>query len=105
MALLSKQSAIKAKLLRFNPPEITNNEIKANYYAEDMDVFASASVLFVMVLKSVPFNSSSYSDPYYSRLIKKDTSGFWKIFDSENTLSKDFKGTAFSRESKQNRSL
>jgi len=44
-----------------------------------------------MVLKSIPFNSSLYDDPYYSRLCKKDTSQFWKIFDSENILSPEFK--------------
>ena len=77
---------------RYNAPEITNNDVERTYYAENIDVFACASVLFVMVLKSIPFNSSLYDDPYYSRLCKKDTSQFWKIFDSENILSPEFKG-------------
>lgn len=45
-----------------------------------------------MVLQSIPFNSSLYTDPYYSRLCKKEnTSRFWKIFDPENSLSFEFK--------------
>lgn len=77
---------------RYNAPEITNNEFQQNYFAEGADVFASASTLFVMMLKSIPFNSSLFSDPYYSRLCKKDTSQFWKIFDPSCTLSLDYKG-------------
>jgi len=75
----------------YNAPEITNNEFQQNYFAEGVDVFASASTLFVMMLKSIPFNSSLFSDPYYSRLCKKDTSQFWKIFDPSSTLSLDYK--------------
>lgn len=79
-------------MTRYNAPEIANNSVSGEYYAEEADIFASGASLFVMVLQSVPFNSSSFSDPYYSRLCKKDTSRFWKIFDSENTLSFEFKG-------------
>jgi serine/threonine protein kinase len=75
----------------YNAPEITNNSIPNEYFAEDADVFASASTLFVMVLQSIPFNSSLFNDPYYSRLCKKDTSKFWKIFDTGNTLTYEFK--------------
>jgi len=84
---------------RYNAPEITNSEFQKHYFAEDADVFSTASALFVMMLKSIPFNSSLFSDPYYSRLCKKDTSQFWKIFDPACTLSLDFKGilSSFSR--------
>jgi SNF-related kinase/serine kinase len=75
----------------FNAPEITNVNLHTNYFAEDVDVFACASVLFLMVFKSAPFNCSLSNDPYYSRLCKKDTSSFWKIFEGTGYISPEFK--------------
>jgi len=45
-----------------------------------------------MVMKSIPFNNSSYTDPYYSRLCKKDSNQFWKIFPGSKNVSQEFKG-------------
>jgi len=85
----SNQQAIGSP--EYNAPEITNNTLPGEYYAENADIFASACALFVMVLQSIPFNNSLFSDPYYSRLCKKDTSKFWKIFDTENKLTSEFR--------------
>jgi len=46
-----------------------------------MDLFASALVLFMMVMKSAPFGSTHRSDPYYKKLALKDKTNFWKIFE------------------------
>jgi len=75
----------------YNAPEITNNTVPGDYYAEDTDIFSSACALFVMIFQSIPFNSSLFSDPYYTRLCKKDTSKFWKIFDPTNMISTELK--------------
>lgn len=64
---------------------------QGEYFAEEADIFACGAVLFVMVLKSNPFNSSAYNDPYYTRFCKPDNTDFWKIFDPEGILSIDFK--------------
>ena len=40
-----------------------------------------------MVMNSMPFQTTSLSDPYYKRLIAKDTTNFWKIFSRSSGFS------------------
>lgn len=77
---------------RYNAPEITNSDIFQTYSADDVDLFAAATMLFTMVMKSAPFRCSNYQDPYYARLCKGDKSAFWKIFQTIYNPSDDFKG-------------
>lgn len=51
----------------YSPPEVTNH-LKESYFAEDADLFASACILFLLVMKSAPFQSTVSIDPYYMRL-------------------------------------
>ena len=60
----------------FNPPEITNAFEGDTYFAEEVDIFCLASVLFLMVMKSSAFNSTNVNDPYYERL-NRNTKEFW----------------------------
>ena len=76
---------------RYNPPEITNSNSFESYSAEATDLFASATMLFMMVMKSAPFNSSNYQDPYYSRLCKSEKFQFWKVFQNIYNPSDEFK--------------
>lgn len=55
-----------------------------------MDIFQCALVLFMMVMKSQPFNSTHYEDPYYKKLCNNKTN-FWKIFASNCEPSLEFK--------------
>lgn len=90
-----KYSIFKYINTRYNPPEVTNNQIHSFYYGEDLDIFACGVLLFMMVVRSSPFLSSNYNDVYYSRLIKKDKSSFWKIFESNAKFSAEFKGSYY----------
>ena len=38
----------------YSPPEVTN-KLKESYFAEEADLFASACILFLLVMKSAPF--------------------------------------------------
>lgn len=65
----------------YNPPEISNSGLFYNstYFADEMDLFASGIVLFLMVMKSMPFEKSSKDDRYY-KILCSNKSMFWNIY-------------------------
>ncbi|KAL4490939.1 hypothetical protein ABPG72_008675 [Tetrahymena utriculariae] len=76
----------------YNPPEITQNQYSGiKYNAEPMDLFSSACVLFMMVMSSAPFGSTSSSDRYYSRFCMDNKNNFWKIFAYNYKPTNEFK--------------
>ncbi|EAR92948.2 Serine/Threonine kinase domain protein (macronuclear) [Tetrahymena thermophila SB210] len=76
----------------YNPPEITQNQYSGiKYNAEPIDLFSSACVLFMMVMSSAPFGSTSSSDRYYSRFCMDNKNNFWKIFAYNYKPTNEFK--------------
>lgn len=63
----------------YNPPELTNQNKNKTYQPESVDIFASAVILFTMVMKSAPFKNTKTSDEYY-KLFKTNKSNYWQIF-------------------------
>lgn len=56
-------------------PEINNRE---KYNSNEVDLFAAAIVLFIMVVGTPPFTKAVKTDPYYNLLIQtKHTEKFW----------------------------
>ena len=70
-----------------NAPEITQGKL---FDGEKADVFAAGVCVFFMVLGCPPFGSANSRDAYFRRLLRKDKSAFWTIFESRK-VSPEFK--------------
>jgi len=55
-------------------PEIN---MKMPYNANDVDLFASAIVLFILVVGTPPFSKACTKDPYYNLIVQGKTDKFW----------------------------
>lgn len=69
------------------PPEI----YLYNTYNEKCDIFNLGVVLFELVTGFIPFQTATYSDLWYKKIIKQDYSLYWKIFDRDEKYSREFK--------------
>lgn len=76
----------------YNAPEITNKNKYKTYYADQMDFYSAGIVLFIMVMKSAPFVTTSLTDQYFQRFNMNDKHNFWDIFSQTVTPSDQFKG-------------
>jgi len=56
-------------------PEILNVQ---PYKGNEVDLFASAIVLFIMLTGNPPFNRAHKSDPYYRLITNNTLANFWK---------------------------
>ena len=75
----------------YNPPEVSNAaHYGGSYKADEMDIFQSALVLFMMVMKSMPFGSTVIHDGLFKRWCA-DKKKFWKIFAVNYDPSPEFK--------------
>jgi serine/threonine protein kinase len=78
--------------VRYMAPELIAN---LQYKPKQVDLFASAVILFTMVTQRFPFKSAEPSDELYQFIILKDFIGFWhahsEIDPSTNDLSEEFK--------------
>lgn len=75
----------------YNAPEITNKNKYKTYYADQMDFYSAGIVLFIMVMKSAPFVTTSLTDQYFQRFNMNDKHNFWDIFSQTVTPSDQFK--------------
>jgi len=53
------------------------------YDGKDVDLFASAIILFIMVVGSPPFTTATPDDPYYRALASNQLDLFWSSFCSD----------------------
>jgi serine/threonine protein kinase len=78
--------------LNYMAPELIAN---LQYNPKQVDLFASAVILFIMVTSRFPFKSAEPSDELYQFIILKDFDGFWNahfLLDAAiNDLSEEFK--------------
>ena len=65
-------------------------EIVQNFNFSKVDFFSLGIILFLLVLKSLPFNKADLSDKYYQKFLT-DKNFFWNIFKNIRTVSDDFK--------------
>ena len=56
-----------------------------------LDVFSLGVLLFVIVMKSLPFSRADVLDSYYKRFVE-NPDAFWKIFAKLRVVSEDFQG-------------
>ena len=70
--------------------------MKKSYTGEGIDLFAAATILFVMVTQRPPFEKATTSDPLYKFIVADRASIFWGYHASgepnnDDIYSKDFK--------------
>lgn len=56
-------------------PEIHN---KQPYNSNEVDLFASAIVLFIMIVGTPPFTKAEIRDPYYNLIATGKNDKFWQ---------------------------
>ena len=54
-------------------------EIAQNFDFSKVDYFSLGVILFLLVLKSLPFNKADHTDKYYQKFLT-DKQFFWNIF-------------------------
>jgi len=68
-------SSTKLGTLNYMAPEI---HLKQKYYAKNVDLFAAAIILFVMVTQRSPFGTATPTDKFYKCLAANRADLFWK---------------------------
>lgn len=76
---LRSQTDLKNTLEGFDVPDLTK-----------LDVFSLGVLLFVIVMKSLPFGKASLLDAYYKRFVQSKEA-FWKIFSKTRSVSVEFR--------------
>jgi Serine/threonine protein kinase len=85
---------LKTKIgtLGYMAPELHERK---EYNGKEVDIFAAACILFIMVAEHPPFTTSERSDPYYKCLRKNKPDVFWnmhtKVMDNGFSFSEEFK--------------
>lgn len=64
---------------------------KGKYSGEEVDLFATAVILFIVFTGNFAFGSAQDNDPYYSMLAAGQLEKFWSVHEQENSLDNDFK--------------
>lgn len=64
---------------------------KGNYAGEEVDIFATAVILFIVFTGNFAFGSAQDNDPYYNLLASGQIEKFWSVHEQENSFSDDFK--------------
>ena len=82
----------KLGTLNYMAPEI---HLEAPYQGKQVDIFAAAIILFILVAKHPPFSHAKVTDPYYKCIAGNRADIFWKTHSrnkpgGENFFSKEF---------------